>query len=294
MADVTTTVSVSRGLGESDFGRTVRSRAGSRRSVNVRFQPGPRQSAAYRREASSRSYSTRSLTGGQVRVIDPTHHEINRKSQQGGSGVSFKGHVRDIQPSHGAATTAPNRQQTRLFGGGAGVAYDGDQKLATATWSPVRDFVRRLAHRRLRRADLADDVAQETLLRLIEYQRGGRIDNLYGLATRIAENLVNEQFRRDRRWGVEGLSETLASGQPSPERVVEGREAVEVFKRALERMPRLRREIIIRRRIHCQSCAAIAEDLGLNVKAVEKHVTRGLLDLNKACGLKRRGWRTAH
>jgi len=191
-------------------------------------------------------------------------------------------------PLHRAEQTAGTP-----FGGGADLAYDGDQKLATVTWSPVRDFVRRLAHRRLGRADMADDVAQETLLRLIEYQRGGRIDNLYGLATRIAENLVNEEYRRERRWRVEGLSETLASGQPSPERVVEGREAVEVLKRALKRMPRLRREIIIRRRIHRQGCAAIAEDLGLSVKAVEKHVTRGLLDLNEACGQKRRGRRTA-
>ncbi|WP_154727010.1 sigma factor [Brevundimonas mediterranea] len=77
-------------------------------------------------------------------------------------------------PLHRAEQTAGTP-----FGGGADVAYDGDQKLATVTWSPVRDFVRRLAHRRLGRADMADDVAQETLLRLIEYQRGGRIDNLY-------------------------------------------------------------------------------------------------------------------
>jgi RNA polymerase sigma-70 factor (ECF subfamily) len=174
------------------------------------------------------------------------------------------------------------------------VAYDGNEREATLTWSPVRDFVRRLARRRLKRADLADDVAQETVLRLIEYERGGRIDNLYGLATRIAENLVNEQFRRERRWGAEELSESIVSGQPSPERVVEGREAVETLKRALERMPRLRREIIIRRRIHRQSCAFIAEELGLNLKAVEKHVTRGLLDLNEACGQKRRGPGAAH
>lgn len=174
------------------------------------------------------------------------------------------------------------------------MAYDGNEKQATMTWSPVHDFVRRLARRRLKRADLADDVAQETLLRLIEYERCGGIDNIYGLATRIAENLVNEQFRRERRWGAEELSESIVSGQPSPERVVEGREAVETLKRALERMPRLRREIIIRRRIHRQSCAFIAQELGLKLKAVEKHVTRGLMDLNAACGQTARGRRTKH
>lgn len=165
------------------------------------------------------------------------------------------------------------------------MAYDGDDSQATKDWSPLLNFVRRLTWRRLRRADLAEDVAQETVLRLMEYGRGGvPIDNLYGLALRIAENLVNEQFRRERRWGQVELSDTLASAEPAPDRVIEGREAVATLKEALAKMPTLRRDIIIRRRVNHQSCAAIAADLGLSVKAVEKHVTRGLLDLNQAFG----------
>jgi RNA polymerase sigma factor (sigma-70 family) len=170
------------------------------------------------------------------------------------------------------------------------VAYDGDDSQAARDWSPVLDFVRRLARRRLRRADLAEDVAQETVLRLVEYGRGGvAIDNLYGLALRIAENLVNEQFRRERRWGQVELSDTLASSEPAPDRVIEGKEAVATLKQALAQMPALRRDIIIRRRVRHQSCAAIAADLGLSVKAVEKHMTRGLLDLNQAFGQNGRG-----
>ena len=78
------------------------------------------------------------------------------------------------------------------------------------------------------------------------------------------------------------MTEDIASPQPWPDQVLEGREAVRALTRALERMPRLRREIIIRRRLRHQSCAAIAQELGLSPKAVEKHVTRGLVDLNKA------------
>lgn len=47
-------------------------------------------------------------------------------------------------------------------------------------------------------------------------------------------------------------------------------------------MPRLRREVIVRRRVLNQSCEAIAAELDLSLKAVEKHVTRGPMDLKKA------------
>jgi len=175
------------------------------------------------------------------------------------------------------------------------LAYDRDDSQATTDWSPVLDFARRLARRRLGRADLAEDVAQETLLRLVEYGRGGvPINNLYGLALRIAENLVKEHFRRERRWGQVELTDSLASSEPAADRVIEGREAVETLKQALARMPALRRDIIIRRRVRHQSCAAIAADLGLSVKAVEKHVTRGLLDLNQAFGQNGRGRGKVH
>jgi RNA polymerase sigma-70 factor (ECF subfamily) len=47
-------------------------------------------------------------------------------------------------------------------------------------------------------------------------------------------------------------------------------------------MPPLRREVLIRRRLNQESCRAIGEDLSMSAKAVEKHITRGLLDLRAA------------
>lgn len=164
------------------------------------------------------------------------------------------------------------------------MAYDAQDRRVGERWEPVRDLVRRFALRRIGRSDLADDIAQDTLLRMVEYERGIPIDNPFALGLRIAENLVNEHYRRERRWAGVELDESLPSTAPSADRVVEGREAVEALTAALRRMPRLRREIILRRRVRHQSCAAIADELGLSIKAVEKHVTRGLLDLNQAFG----------
>lgn len=149
-------------------------------------------------------------------------------------------------------------------------------------WAPVSDTVRRFIVRRFGRTDFADDIAQETILRVIEYGREQAIDNVYAFALRVASNLAAEHHRRESRWSGEAPAEEIASMQPSPERIVEGRLAVQALTRALEGIPPLRREVIIRRRVRHQSCAEIAEDLGISVKAVEKHVTRALLDLNKA------------
>jgi hypothetical protein len=35
-------------------------------------------------------------------------------------------------------------------------------------------------------------------------------------------------------------------------------------------------------RLHQESCRAIGEDLGISAKAVEKHITRGMIDLRRA------------
>ena len=75
-----------------------------------------------------------------------------------------------------------------------------------------------------------------------------------------------------------------ASQAPLPDRVLAGRQELELLKGALAVMPPLRRDVLVRRRLQGQSCAAIARDLGLSPKAVEKHITRGLADLHKAMG----------
>ncbi len=122
---------------------------------------------------------------------------------------------------------------------------------------------------------------QETLSRLVHQSRMQKLVSIYALGFRIAANLLVDHHRRDRRYVAEREDEP-ASQAPLPDRVLAGRQELAILNDALAAMPPLRRDVLVRRRLQGQSCAAIARDLGLSPKAVEKHITRGLADLHKA------------
>ncbi|MDV3456064.1 RNA polymerase sigma factor [Sphingomonas sp. HF-S4] len=148
-------------------------------------------------------------------------------------------------------------------------------------WTAVRSALVRYIRGRTGRLDLAEDVAQETLARLIALQEQDTVGSLFALGFRIADNLVIDIHRREARASGE-VDERFECTAPSLDRVVDSRHAVAILSRTLQRMPPLRREVILRRRLRRQSCAVIAEELELTPKAVEKHITRGLVDLKTA------------
>ncbi len=133
---------------------------------------------------------------------------------------------------------------------------------------------------RLGNADLAEDIAQETLVRLIGYCDANEVATIYGLGFRIARNLIADHFRSPARHTTE-LSDDLMCGDPTPEQIVAARQEVAQILDVLNAIPPLRREVLTRRRLQGDSCAAIARDLNLTPKAVEKHITRGVYDLGQ-------------
>lgn len=148
-------------------------------------------------------------------------------------------------------------------------------------WDAVRTAVLRYVLGRSRRPDIADDIAQETVARLVELSAVQQISSIFALAFRIADNLIIDMHRRERRLSDE-VDADWQSDEPSLDRVLDSRRAFDIFNRCLRRMPPLRREVLIRRRLNQESCRAIGEDLSLSAKAVEKHITRGMIDLRKA------------
>lgn len=148
-------------------------------------------------------------------------------------------------------------------------------------WPQVRSGLVAYLRARGARPDLAEDVAQETVARLIAISREKEIGSVYALAFRIADNMIVDRHRAESRF-AEAPDREWRSELPSLDRVLDSRRAIEVLQRCLESMPPLRREVLERRRIRHESCRKIGEDLSLSMKAVEKHITRGLIDLRRA------------
>ncbi len=156
-----------------------------------------------------------------------------------------------------------------------------------------RDALYRFILRRTRNAAVAEDLAQETLTRLLVYERTRSIVDRAAMTYRIALNLVRDHFRLERRRPSEELNETIPCHTPAPEQVLMHREKVELFGRILATMPPLRREVLIRRRLHGQSHRQIAAEMNLKEAAVEKHMIRALDQLRQelAKAERRRGVR---
>lgn len=145
----------------------------------------------------------------------------------------------------------------------------------------MRHAVIAYARRRGQTHDVAEDVAQETLVKLLRYTRQGRPASLYALALKIAASSLVDRARREARYG-EPVNEFQACTAPLPDAAAADRQQLALLEAALKRMPLLRRMVLMRRRIDNHSHSRIAAEFNLSLAAVEKHVVRGLCDLREA------------
>ena len=142
----------------------------------------------------------------------------------------------------------------------------------------------RYVGRRVGDVALTEDIVQEAFARYLAYEAksDSTISNVGGLLRRIALNLTRDYFRRARHIQSVELSDELVCPQPNAQRQLEAREMVEIVANVFKLMPRLRREVFIRRRVHGASSREVAEALSLTVGAVDTHVARAVLDLHRA------------
>ena len=143
----------------------------------------------------------------------------------------------------------------------------------------------------LRRA-AAEDVAQESFLRLCQQESGGnapRAENVRGWMFRVAHNLARDEYRRQKRRpteelqsdeGFQGKHQELVDGGQSPEQRLLERERDARVKTALSRLPDEWR--------HCLHLRAeglryreMAEVLGVGTSTVGEWVQKGLKQLER-------------
>jgi RNA polymerase sigma factor (sigma-70 family) len=129
-----------------------------------------------------------------------------------------------------------------------------------------------------------EDVAQETFIKFASLENRHTIDNPRAYLYRTAHNLlVDERRRLSLRNKITGDIEALGvSDDRTPERVLVGKERLDVLTRTLLAMPDARRRSFLLNRLHGLSAAAIARMTGYSESAVKKHIRLALSELEAA------------
>ena len=136
--------------------------------------------------------------------------------------------------------------------------------------------------RYLRSAADAEDVVQEAMLRVLVRARETLISDPLFYALRAARNILIDRSRRPTTTAIDDLQTAPMDAEATPLEALDMTERLRSFQAALETMPRLRREVFLRRRIDEQTYDRIARDLHLSVEAVQKHYSRAAQTLRRA------------
>lgn len=142
----------------------------------------------------------------------------------------------------------------------------------------LRYFRKRVSH------DAAPDLVQEAFMRILRSGAFDRIDYPRPYLLRTARNLVFERARRKAREGATyPFDETCDAAQPPEQmRRMEELDIRRTFRPTLLAMRPRTRRIFLMSRLRQQTYREIADELGISVKSVEKHMTRALVRCRKA------------
>lgn len=143
--------------------------------------------------------------------------------------------------------------------------------------------------RRLRDHALAQDLTQETMLRLFVARQMTAIENLESYVFKIAINLLRDHKSVQSRAGAYvfvPIEEAAASELEqqlveylSPERVLLSKDALADVLRSLEALDKRTRDIFVLFRLERMKQKEIAALLGIGQSTVEKHVMKAMLYL---------------
>lgn len=131
-----------------------------------------------------------------------------------------------------------------------------------------------------REHERAADLAQDAFLRIYAAELGEQTQLsealLYTAAKRLALNELRNVARRATdstdRW--DDLDSSDDRGDP--QRILEARQSLQAMEAVVHGLPDRCREVLLMRKVEGLSHAEIAEQLGIAVKTVERHLTRAL------------------
>lgn len=142
--------------------------------------------------------------------------------------------------------------------------------------------LKRFLRRFFSRTQDIEDIAQETYLRAFDAERCGElVRSPKAFLFRIAKNAaLNELVRKSRLltdYIEDSAAQDVSDKAASAEEQVMGKEKLAMFCRAVASLPAQCRKAFLMRKVYGMSHKDIAEQLGISISTVEKHVASGLL-----------------
>lgn len=149
-----------------------------------------------------------------------------------------------------------------------------------STFIALRPRLVASAHSRLGSRAIAEELVQDSWLRLETARDTTSVENPAGFIVQVVNNAVRDHFRKERRRSdIDAEIHDLLWEQHddlSPERALIGRENLRAVQSALDELPEKTRRIFLMNRIDAVPHRKIAEMLDMSDEAVYYHIRRAL------------------
>ncbi len=149
-----------------------------------------------------------------------------------------------------------------------------------------RPALMRFLAARLRSSDLAEDVVQDLYLKITKASLPTIIDNPTGFLFRMASNLALDHIRknergrlRDRVWSDlnrEKVGNEYLADAPHADDALIAKERLAALKARLRSLSPKAREAFERHKFHGQSYKQVAEEMGISIGTVGKHLGKAI------------------
>jgi RNA polymerase sigma-70 factor (ECF subfamily) len=190
--------------------------------------------------------------------------------------MSFDAHTTSF-----AAEAAPPEATEPTDGSGEPLSI---QEIISRHHSALLSFLRL----RLRVSHDADDVAQESYIRMMQYEGSREIRSPSSMLFRIAINVANDLGRSElaRRAPHQCTLDAvqLVSDWPSAEREIGACQDLELLRAAIAQLSPKCQNVFLLSRAHMMTYTEIANHCGISLKMVEKHISRALAVCAKKVG----------
>lgn len=142
------------------------------------------------------------------------------------------------------------------------------------------NYLKAFLRRFVQRSQDIEDIAQEAYIRAYKVEQKSGIDHPKTLIFTIAKNVALNELRTKARRVTDYIEESQAAIEPctaSTEEEVVALERLELYCSAVDGLPEQCRRVYLLRKVHGLSHKGIAEQLGITIRSVERHLAKGVL-----------------